>query len=169
MDNVAIINSLKKSFALDPQSSKVLVVGLGITGISVAHYLQKLGFNFAITDSRDKPPLIDEFFQAMPDAPVFTGGFDETAFKVATHLVVSPGVSLTEKAIVKAIASGSKIVSDIDLFACSVAAPIIAITGSNGKSTVTTMLGEMAKAVGKKVGVGGNLGTPALDLLEQSG
>ena len=168
MDNVAIINLLKKSFALDPQSSKVLVVGLGITGISVAHYLQKLGFNFAITDSRDKPPLIDEFFQAMPDAPVFTGGFDETAFKVATHLVVSPGVSLTEKSIVKAIASGSKIVSDIDLFACSVDAPIIAITGSNGKSTVTTMLGEMAKAVGKKVGVGGNLGTPALDLLEQT-
>jgi UDP-N-acetylmuramoylalanine--D-glutamate ligase len=168
MNNAAILASLKKSFALDPQDSKVLVVGLGITGISVAHYLQKLGFNFAITDSRDKPPLIDEFFQAMPDTPVFTGGFDETAFKVATHLIVSPGVSLTEKSIVKAIASGSKIVSDIDLFACSVAAPIIAITGSNGKSTVTTMLGEMAKAAGKKVGVGGNLGTPALDLLEQA-
>ncbi|MDD1644192.1 MAG: UDP-N-acetylmuramoyl-L-alanine--D-glutamate ligase, partial [Methylococcaceae bacterium] len=115
MDNVAIINSLKKSFALDPQSAKVLVVGLGNTGISVAHYLQKLGFNFAITDSRDKPPLIDEFFQVMPDTPVFTGGFDEAAFKVATHLVVSPGVSLTEKSIVKAIANGSKIVSDIDL------------------------------------------------------
>jgi len=168
MDNVAIINSLKKSFALDPQSAKVLVVGLGNTGISVAHYLQKLGFNFAITDSRDKPPLIDEFFQVMPDTPVFTGGFDEAAFKVATHLVVSPGVSLTEKSIVKAIANGSKIVSDIDLFACSVDAPIIAITGSNGKSTVTTMLGEMAKCAGKRVGVGGNLGTPALDLLDQA-
>ena len=168
IDNVAILNSLRKNFALDPQSSKVLVVGLGNTGISVAHYLQKLGFNFAITDSRDKPPLIDEFFQVMPDTPVFTGGFDEAAFKVATHLIVSPGVSLTEKSIVKAIANGSKIVSDIDLFACSVDAPIIAITGSNGKSTVTTMLGEMAKCAGKKVGVGGNLGTPALDLLEQA-
>ena len=167
MDDVAIINSLKKSFALDPQSAKVLVVGLGHTGISVAHYLQKLGFRFAITDSRAKPPLMDEFFQVMPDTPVFTGGFDEAAFKVATHLVVSPGVSLTEKSIVKAIANGSKIVSDIDLFACSVDVPIVAITGSNGKSTVTTMLGEMAKAAGKKVGVGGNLGTPALDLLEQ--
>ena len=168
MDSVAVISSLKESFALDPQNSKVLVVGLGNTGISVARYLQKLGFNFAITDSRDKPPLIDEFFQVMPDTPVFTGGFDEAAFKVATHLVVSPGVSLTEKSIVKAIANGSKIVSDIDLFACSVDVPIIAITGSNGKSTVTTMLGEMAKCAGKKVGVGGNLGTPALDLLEQA-
>ena len=168
MDNSAILNSLKRNFALEPQSAKVLVVGLGKTGISVAHYLQKLGFNFAITDSRDKPPLLDEFFQVMPDTPVFTGGFDEAAFKVATHLIVSPGVSLTEKSIVKAIANGSKIVSDIDLFACSVEAPIIAISGSNGKSTVTTMLGEMAKCAGKKVGVGGNLGTPALDLLAQS-
>src|SRR5664280_2136780 len=113
LDSIAIINSLKKNFAMDPQSSKVLVVGLGHTGISVAHYLQKLGFNFAITDSRDKPPLIDEFLQVMPDMPVFSGGFDEAAFKVATHLVVSPGVSLTEKSIVKAIANGSKIVSDI--------------------------------------------------------
>ena len=166
MDNAAILNSLKNNFALDPQVSKILVVGLGNTGISVAHFLHKLGFKFAITDSRDRPPLIDDFFQVMPDTPVFTGGFDEAAFKVATHLVVSPGVSLTEKSIVKAIANGSKIVSDIDLFACSVAAPIIAITGSNGKSTVTTMLGEMAQKAGKKAGVGGNLGTPALDLLE---
>jgi UDP-N-acetylmuramoylalanine--D-glutamate ligase len=164
--NVAIINSLKKNFALDPLSSKILVVGLGNTGVSVAHYLKQLGFNFAITDSRDKPPLIDEFFQVMPDTPVFTGGFDEAAFKVATHLVVSPGVALTEKSIVKAIANGAKIVSDIDLFACSVAVPVIAISGSNGKSTVTTMLGEMAKWAGKKAGIGGNLGTPALDLLE---
>ena len=167
MTNLAILESLKNKFGLDPERSKVLVVGLGNTGISVAHYLHKLGFKFAITDSRDKPPLKDAFFQEMPDTPVFTGGFDDAAFKVATHLVVSPGVSLTEKSIVKAIANGAKIVSDIDLFASSVNVPIIAITGSNGKSTVTTMVGEMAKFAGKEVGVGGNLGTPALDLLEQ--
>jgi UDP-N-acetylmuramoylalanine--D-glutamate ligase len=165
MDNSTIAALLKKNFALDPATSKVLVVGLGDTGVSVAHYLQNLNFKFAITDSRDKPPMMEEFFQKMPDTPVFTGGFDEAAFKVATHLVVSPGVSLNEKAIIKAIANGSRIVSDIDLFACSVDAPIVAISGSNGKSTVTTMLGEMAKAAGVNVGVGGNLGTPALDLL----
>jgi len=165
VSNAAITALLKKNFALDPETAKVLVVGLGNTGISVAHYLQGLNFNFAIIDSRGKPPMMDEFFQQMPDTPVFTGGFDEAAFKVATHLVVSPGVSLNEQAIMKAIANGSKIVSDIDLFACSVDAPIVAISGSNGKSTVTTMLGEMAKATGMKVGVGGNLGTPALDLL----
>lgn len=165
MDNAAIIDSLKKHFALDPKTAKILVVGLGNTGISVAHYLQNLNFNFAITDSRAHPPMMDEFFQQMPDTPVFTGGFDEAAFKVSTHLVVSPGVSLNELAIIKAIAQGSKILSDIDLFACSVDAPIIGISGSNGKSTVTTMLGEMIKAAGIAVGVGGNLGTPALDLL----
>jgi UDP-N-acetylmuramoylalanine--D-glutamate ligase len=163
MDSAAITALLKKNFALDPQTAKV--VGLGDTGISVAHYLQDLDFKFAIIDSRAKPPMMDEFFQKMPDTPVFTGGFDEAAFKVATHLVVSPGVSLNEQAIIKAIANGSKIVSDIDLFACSVEVPIVAISGSNGKSTVTTMLGEMAKAAGIQVGVGGNLGTPALDLL----
>ncbi len=168
MDKVATIDLLKKHFALDPHSSKILVVGLGITGISVVRFLQGLEFKFAIIDSRDKPPLIDEFFQHSPDVPVFTGGFDEAAFAVATHLIVSPGVSLHEKSISKAIANGAKIVSDIDLFACAVTVPIIAITGSNGKSTVTTMLGDMAKAAGKKVAIGGNLGTPALDLLAQN-
>ena len=108
MDNAAITDLLKKNFALDLENSKVLVVGLGNTGISVARYLQKLGINFAITDSRDKPPLIEAFLQQMPDSPVFTGGFDEAAFKVATHLVVSPGVSLNEKSIIKAIANGTK-------------------------------------------------------------
>ncbi len=165
MDKSIILDALKKHFALDAQNSKLLVVGLGITGVSVARFLHKLGLVFAIIDSRDNPPM-DEFFQQTPDIPVFTGGFDEAAFKVATHLIVSPGVSLHEKSIVKALANGATIISDIDLFACSVTAPIIAITGSNGKSTVTTMLGDMAAAAGKRVAIGGNLGKPALDLLE---
>lgn len=165
MQTEAITDLLTRHFGLEPQSSKILVVGLGNTGLSVARYLQKLNYRFAIIDSRDKPPLIAEFLEQMPDTPLFTGGFDDAAFQVATHLVVSPGLSLNEKAIMKAIANGSKIVSDIDLFACSVTAPIVAITGSNGKSTVTTMVGDMAKAAGKQVAVGGNLGVPALDLL----
>jgi UDP-N-acetylmuramoylalanine--D-glutamate ligase len=165
MDKAAIIASLKQKVSLDPGNAKVLVVGLGVTGLSVACFLRELGYRFAITDSRNKPPYIEEFFQQMPDTPVFIGGFDDSAFKVATHLIVSPGVSLNEKAIMKAIAGGVKIISDIDLFSCSVNVPIVAITGSNGKSTVTTMVGEMARKAGKQVGVGGNLGTPVLDLL----
>jgi len=165
VDRTAVNKLLKSHFALDPLGSKVLVVGLGDTGVSVAHYLQYLGFKFALTDSREKPPVTEEFYQQMPNVPVFTGGFDKDAFQVATHLIVSPGVALNEKAIAYAVDHGAKILSDIDLFACSVTAPIIAITGSNGKSTVTTMLGEMAKESGKHVAVGGNIGTPALDLL----
>ena len=168
MDNIAILKALKEHFDLDTKNSKILVVGLGHTGVSVGYYLQKLGFKFAITDSRDKPPLKDAFFETMPDTPIFTGGFDDSAFEVATHLVVSPGVSLMEKSIVKAIALGVKIVSDIDFFACSVNVPIVAISGSNGKSTVTTMVGEMARVSGKQVAFGGNLGTPALDLLAEN-
>ncbi len=167
MNKAATLACLANQMGMEPQSAKVLVVGVGSTGLSVGQYLQGLGFQFALTDSRAKPPLLDEVMQRMPDTPIFTGGFDYDAFRVATHLVVSPGLSLHEAAIRKAAASGAKIIGDIDLFACSVTAPIVAITGSNGKSTVTTLVGEMAKAAGVKVAVGGNLGEPALCLLDQ--
>jgi UDP-N-acetylmuramoylalanine--D-glutamate ligase len=165
VDRSAVNALLKSYFALDPLDSRILVVGLGDTGVSVAHYLQYLGFKFALIDSRERPPVTEAFYQQMPNVPVFTGGFDKDAFQVATHLIVSPGVALSEKSIADAVDHGAKVLSDIDLFACSVTAPIIAITGSNGKSTVTTMLGEMAKESGKYVAVGGNIGTPALELL----
>ncbi|MDP3332454.1 MAG: UDP-N-acetylmuramoyl-L-alanine--D-glutamate ligase, partial [Methylococcaceae bacterium] len=168
MNKTRITAALAEYFDLDVLTSKVLVVGLGVTGISVARFLQNLEFKFAITDSRDKPPGAEVLLEQFPDIPLFTGGFDEYAFNVATHLIVSPGVALNHKAIIKAVANGSKIVSDIDLFALAAEAPVVAITGSNGKSTVTTMLGDMAKAAGKRVAMGGNLGTPALDLLAQT-
>lgn len=165
MDKVAIIESLKTHFNLDSKNAKILVVGLGITGMSVARFLHSLGFRFTMIDSRDKPPINEEFFKNAPNINVLTGSFDAPAFAGATHLIVSPGVSLYEKVISTAVANGAKVIGDIDLFACATTAPIVAITGSNGKSTVTTMLGDMATAAGKHVGVGGNLGTPALDLL----
>lgn len=165
--NIGItLQALKTIFDLDAQS-KVLVVGLGITGLSVARYLERLGLAYAVVDSRSKPAFMAEFTQQHSAVPVFIGGFDEHAFAVATHLIVSPGVSLVEPAIQAARARGAKILSDIDLLACSITAPIVAITGSNGKSTVTTMVGDMARMAGKRVGVGGNLGVPALDLLTE--
>lgn len=165
MNNDLILQTLDKQFALNKETAKVLVVGLGKTGLSVAYYLRRLGFQFAIIDSRDKPPFNDDLLAEMPDIPVFTGGFDQAVFAVATHIVVSPGISMEEPLIRQAIARRVRFFSDIDLFACSVDEPVVAITGSNGKSTVTTMLGAMAKADGRSVAVGGNLGTPALDLL----
>ncbi len=167
MDNASVCKKLATTFGLAPESAKVLIVGIGQTGLSVARFLTQMGIKFAMVDSRDNPPMNRELLIEMPDTAVFTGGFDDAAFAIATHILVSPGVSLQEPAIQKTIGKGVHLISDIDLFACSVTAPIVAITGSNGKSTVTTMLGKMAEADGKKVAVGGNLGTPALDLLAQ--
>jgi len=161
-----ILTALNMQFSLNKESSKIVVVGMGITGLSVAYFLRSLGLQFAIVDSRKKPPINDELLAEMPDVAVFTGGFDQAVFDVASHIIVSPGVSMDEPMIQQAIANGTRSLSDIDLFACSVNEPVVAITGSNGKSTVTTMLGDMAKVAGKRVAVGGNLGIPALDLLK---
>lgn len=164
MNIEATLSALKQHFNLDARS-KILVVGLGVTGLAVTRYLDKLGFYYAIVDSRAKPPSMVDFIESHPETPVFTGGFHADAFAVASHLIVSPGIALNETPIMNALARGAVCLSDIDLFACSVTVPIVGITGSNGKSTVTTMVGDMAKEAGKKVGVGGNLGVPALDLI----
>ena len=147
-------------------ASRVLIVGLGKTGLSVARFLAKQGIRFAVVDSRDVPPGLDELRKHHPDAAVFVGGFEATAFAAATHLVVSPGVPVDIRPVQVAASRGVRILGDIDLFACDAAAPIIGITGSNGKSTVTSLLGQMAEADGRRVKVGGNLGTPMLDLLD---
>ncbi len=146
---------------------RVLIVGLGKTGLSCARYLSAHGVEVAITDSRDHPPALNELQEAYPDIAVFTGGFNTAAFNRATCLIVSPGISLREPLIAEARLRGTEVVGDIELFARNVDAPVVAITGSNGKSTVTSLLGEMAKAAGLDVRVGGNIGVPALDLLHE--
>jgi UDP-N-acetylmuramoylalanine--D-glutamate ligase len=151
---------------LDRTSSRVLIVGLGKTGYSIARFLGTQGIPFAVADSREKPPHLAELRETLPDAGVFLGGFQAEAFKAATHLIVSPGVPLDVPEIGAAARRGVPVLGDLDLFACMAKAPVVAITGANGKSTVTTLVGLMAEADGKKVRVGGNLGTPMLDLLD---
>ena len=146
---------------------RVLIVGLGKTGFSCARYLSEDGVEVAITDSREHPPALDELQEAYPDIAIFVGGFNSEAFTRATCLIVSPGISLREPLIAEARARGAEIIGDIELFARNANAPVIAITGSNGKSTVTSLLGDMAKAAGLDVRVGGNIGVPALDLLHE--
>lgn len=146
--------------------SRALIVGLGKTGLSVAHFLGRQGIRFAVVDSRESPPGLDDLRENYPDAAVFVGGFDDKAFLAATHLVVSPGVPVDIPPVNAAVSRGARILGDADLFACQAEAPVIGITGSNGKSTVTTLLGRMAELDGRKVKVGGNLGTPMLDLLD---
>ncbi|MCW8880938.1 MAG: UDP-N-acetylmuramoyl-L-alanine--D-glutamate ligase [Sedimenticola sp.] len=144
---------------------KSLIVGLGKTGLSCARYLSAVGVPVAITDSRERPPGLDELKQELPDIALFLGGFDAAAFTAAEQLVISPGVPMSEPLIQQAVARGVPVVGDIELFAQVVKAPVAAITGSNGKSTVTTLLGLMAQDAGVRVAVGGNLGDPALSLL----
>ena len=143
-----------------------IVVGLGATGLSVARFLTARGERFMVVDSRAAPPGLPQLRAAMPDVPVELGALNAQTLAGAGRLVVSPGLSLEEPALVAAREQGVERVGDIALFMAAAQAPVIAITGSNGKSTVTTLVGEMARAAGRNVGVGGNLGTPALELLD---
>ena len=150
-----------------PAEHSTLVVGLGQTGLAFARFLAACGESFAVVDSRAQPPGIDELRRELPQVPVFLGPFDPAVFTTATRLLLSPGVAPQEPAIAAAMAQGVEVLGDIELFARHVKAPVVAITGSNGKSTVTALLGEMVRAAGKSGLVGGNIGTAALELLEQ--
>ncbi len=142
-----------------------VVVGLGTTGLSCVRHLTKQNIPVAVTDNRPNPPGLNELKQHFPNVPVSLNQFDEKLLSTAAVIVLSPGVSLKEPAIAQQVARGIPIVGDIELFARAATAPVIAITGTNAKSTVTTLVGEMAAAAGVRVQVGGNLGVPALDLL----
>jgi len=147
--------------------TSTLIVGLGKTGLSVARFLARQGLGFAVADSRMTPPGLAEMQGEFPQVELRLGAFDAGWFAEFSTLVVNPGVAVAEPAIQAAAAAGAEIIGDIELFARHVPAEaqVIAITGSNGKSTVTTLVGELLAAAGRKVRLGGNLGTPALDLL----
>jgi UDP-N-acetylmuramoylalanine--D-glutamate ligase len=142
-----------------------LIVGLGKTGVSVARHLVARGWQVAVTDTRVDPPGRAELVGIAPDARCGFGGFDAALLAGIDLVVASPGVAPTEPLLQTARARGVEIVGDIELFAREVQAPVIGITGTNGKSTVTTLVGRMAARAGITVAVGGNLGAPALDLL----
>ena len=143
-----------------------IVVGLGKSGMSLVRHLARRGLPFAVADTRVNPPELATLNAEYPDVQVRCGELDVEFLCTASELLVSPGLAVSTPALQEAKARGVKLSGDIELFAREARAPIIAITGSNAKSTVTTLVGEMAKAAGCKVAVGGNLGTPALDLLD---
>ena len=142
-----------------------IVVGLGKSGMSLVRFLANRGVAFAVADTREQPPELETLRRDYPQVEVRCGELDVEFLCRADELYVSPGLALATPALQQAAARGVKLSGDIELFARNAKAPIIAISGSNAKSTVTTLVGEMAAAAGKRVAVGGNLGTPALDLL----
>ena len=145
-----------------------VIVGLGETGLSVARYLNAKGKKFLAMDSRPNPPGLAEFTRLYPESKVLLGEFDLDFLQQATEVVLSPGVSRQNPTIKAAIANGIRVVGDIELFLRDVKKPVMGITGSNGKSTVTTLIAHVAESAGMKIKVGGNLGTPALDLIDSS-
>lgn len=143
-----------------------VIVGLGKTGFSVARYLARHGVEFAVTDNRRTPPCLSALLAENPEVHLSLGAFDEVLLGAARRVILSPGVSRLEPALRGAVQASAEVISDIELFAREVRAPVIAITGSNGKSTVTTLVGMMLKHGGMDVRIGGNIGTPALALLD---
>ena len=141
------------------QGKKVVIVGLGITGLSCVDFFIRQGVTPKVIDTRQHPAGLDKL---PADVEYHTGSFHQVWLNDADLIVSSPGIALSTPELVEARDHGVEIVGDIELFCREAKAPIVAITGSNGKSTVTTLVGEMAKADGIAVGVGGNIGVPAL-------
>jgi UDP-N-acetylmuramoylalanine--D-glutamate ligase len=146
--------------AMKLKNVNVVVVGLGLTGQSCVRFLVSKGANVIAMDSRSA-------LQVDLSIPYFLGGFDSEKLKGAELILLSPGIDPKHKAIQEAVIAGVEIIGDVELFARFNRVPVIAITGSNGKSTVTTLVYEIFKAAGKQVLMGGNIGTPALELLDQ--
>ncbi|WP_087016609.1 UDP-N-acetylmuramoyl-L-alanine--D-glutamate ligase [Thaumasiovibrio subtropicus] len=154
---------------------KVVVIGLGMTGLSVVRHLRDVvschkceagerPLSLHVIDTRTQPPGADEL---PSDVPLVAGLWDMSVLLSADLIVASPGIALATPELQEAASAGIPIVGDIELFAWACDKPVVAITGSNGKSTVTSLVGEMAKTADMKVGVGGNIGFAALDLLAE--
>ena len=150
------------------EAQRALVVGLGLTGLSCVRYLLGCGYKVSVVDSREQPPMLAALPESDDLVACHTGGWDPALFRNPGLLVVSPGVSLREPVIARAIAEGATVVGDIELFARAAKAPIVAVTGANGKSTATALLGVMCREAGLDVRVGGNIGVPALSLLDEA-
>lgn len=145
-----------------------IVLGMGRTGLSCARFLAARGLEFAVADTREHPPALESFRRGFPGVELRTGAFGTDFLAGANELLLSPGIDPRLPALVAARAAGAVVLGDIELFHREAHAPIVAITGTNGKSTVTMLVALMAQAAGMRCGYGGNLGTPALDLLDSA-
>ena len=153
---------------IELKSKRVLVLGLGETGLSALRWLATKGAVLSVADSRDNPPNVDDLARDMPQVAIYTGKFKTHILFDAELIVISPGVALSEPAVQAAMSRGIPVIGDIELFAQHRPknAKVIAITGSNGKTTVTTLVGEICKAAGLNTIVAGNIGLPVLGALQ---
>ena len=159
---------MNSAMAMNMDSKQMaLVLGLGQTGLSSARFLLSHGYSVEVMDTRTQPPMLERLQQECPEA-VFESGMPSVERLAGYGLVaVSPGLSIREGSLGEYIKSGHQLVGDVELFAREAKAPVIAITGANGKSTVTDLTGHILRYCGRRVEVGGNIGVPVLDLLQQ--
>ena len=155
--------------ALELNNKRVLVLGLGDTGLSALRWLKRQGARLSAADTRKMPPGLAAASEELGGAHIFLGPFRRDVFQGADLIVASPGVPLAEPEIQAAIARGVPVVGDVELFAQYKPAQskVIAITGANGKSTVTALAGAMCEQAGLRTVVAGNIGLPVLDVLDQ--
>jgi UDP-N-acetylmuramoylalanine--D-glutamate ligase len=146
-------------------ANAVAILGLGVTGMSCARYFKSRGRSFVMFDENPALQSVMNFERDFPQHKLSVGPLQENDLAIFKTIVVSPGIALDVPAIRRAAVVGANIIGDITLFKDEAAAPVVAITGSNGKSTVTALVGEMARQAGSNVAVGGNIGKPVLDLL----
>jgi len=163
-----MLSPLPTDSSLIASSAYRVVAGLGITGLSVLRFLQARGIRCVAVDSRSEPPGLAAAMAAWPELPIFCGEVPAHLLAAAEAIIVSPGLALEDPLLAPARSAEVRLSSDIELFLEAAGAPVIGITGSNAKSTVTSLVGAMAQAAGRRVAVGGNLGTPALDLLDDA-
>ena len=157
------------------KDKQVLVLGLGDTGLSALRWLVRQGAVLSVADTRENPPGIDVLSSELPEVKVYRGAFRSEIFEHADLIVTSPGVPLSTPEIQAAIMRGTPVVGDVELFAQHIdcnpqysKTKVIGITGANGKTTVTTLVGEMCKAAGLQTIIAGNIGLPVLDILSMT-
>ena len=144
---------------------RTVVVGVGDTGLACARHLDAHGVGVALADSRAAPPREAEARRALPGVEMRLGGLEREWFEQAVELVLSPGVSPRQPAVAGAVTRGVPVLGEVELFARMARAPVAAVTGTNGKSTVCAWVHAMAVADGRQAALGGNFGPPALALL----
>jgi UDP-N-acetylmuramoylalanine--D-glutamate ligase len=146
----------------------VVVLGLGLTGLSAARWAARHGARVRVADTRTEPPFAAKLAAELPHVPLLRGPITDATLADAATIVISPGLAKNQPPIVAAVARGAELVGDVELFARALrpAQRVLAITGSNGKSTVASLCGELARAAGLSVSVVGNIGEPVLDVLD---
>jgi len=160
------VDNENKRKCLQGKPTHAAVIGPGQSGLATAKFLTKQGLDVDVYDSSNDPALRPQLEQQLPDVALHCGGLTVERWQDDSLLVVSPGVPLSHPELAPLLKNGVRPVGDVELFAQCVQSPVIAITGSNGKSTVTTLVGEILQHAGRKVAVGGNIGKPVLELLE---